>query len=396
MPSRRQLLAGLGAAAGTALAGCATIGADRFAPGEDPETDWPMPRHDPGNTAYAPDAVAPREQPTERWTYDEGFDARTPAVVDGTVYLPTATALVALDAADGTERWRFAPENQPWPVPPVVHDGTVYVTMRDEDSLHALDAGSGEELWSLAGEGHLHAAPGLLAGDIVNDPAVLVGDANGRVAALEPDTGERRWTVDCFGGVRALAYRPPTLYVGTTSGEVYAYYAPGEADGDGPRERWRRQVEGRVEAVVPTANGIAVASFGGPLTALRSRNAGAPTWTAAGERAGSAPVHAGSWFYSAGYDAVSATRGYDGEVGWRASAPLGSAPPVAAGDRLYAAGETSVHAFALDGGGPLAGAKRWSHPVPGGGVQGLAVADGALFVARQSSDENETTLACLA
>lgn len=396
MSSRRQLLAGLGALGGVALAGCSTVASDRFAPGEDPNTDWPMPRHDPGNEAYAPDAAAPREPPTERWTYDGGFDARTPAVADGTVYVPTAEALIALDSTDGTARWRFAPDEQPWPSSPVVHDGTVYVSMVDEDSVHAVDVESGEERWSFGGDADVQAAPGLLAGDIVNEPAVLVGDANGRVAALEPDTGARRWTVDCFGSVRALAYRSPTLYVGTTSGEVYAYYADGEADGEPPSERWRRQLKGRVEAVVPTANGIAVASFGGPLVALRSGNAGAEAWTAARGRAGSAPVHTGTWFYSSGYDALSATRGYDGETGWRASVPLGSAPPVAAGDTLYAAGETSVHALALDGDGPLSGVKRWSHPVPGGGVQGLAVADGALFVARESGEENETTLYCLA
>jgi outer membrane protein assembly factor BamB len=397
MPSRRQLLAGLGVAAGAALAGCTTVGGDRFTPGENPNTDWPMPRQDPGNTAYAPDAAAPREPPTERWTFDGGFDARSPAIVDETAYVPTAEALVALNTADGTVRWRYVPAEQPWPAPPVVHDGTVYVTMRDGDSVHAVDAGRGEKRWSLAGDGaHVHAAPGLLAGDIVNEPAVVVGDVNGRVTALDPDTGERRWTVDSFGGVRALAYRAPSLYVGTTSGEVYAYYATGEADGDPPRERWRRQIAGRIEAIVPTANGIAVASFGGPLVALRSGNAGAPTWRAAAERAGSAPVHAGTWFYSTGYDAVSATRSYDGETGWRAGLPLGSAPPVAAGDTLYVAGRTNVHALALDGGGPLSGAKRWSHPVPGGGVQGLAIADGALFIARQSTGENGTTLYCLA
>lgn len=394
MPSRRRVLTGIAGAGLAATAGCLGID-DQFSPGSDAETDWPSARHDPGNTAYAPDAVAPRTAATERWTHEAGFDVRTPAVVGDTAYVPTAEALVALDVADGSERWRFSPESQPWPATPVVHDGRVFVTMRDEGTLHALDATSGEEQWSVAGDGYLDAPPTVLDGDIVNEPAVLLGDANGRVRALEPETGDTRWVLDVFGGIRALAYRLPFLYVGTTSGEVFAYYADAEGDGEGPRESWRRQVEGRVEEIVPTSNGIAVASFGGALTNLESNNAGATAWTADRERAGSAPTYAGSWFLSAGYDAVSATRTYDGDVGWRANAPLGSAPPVAAGDTLYAAGEESVHAFALDGGGPLSGAKRFSFPVTGGGVQGLAVADGALFVARQSTDENETTLYCL-
>ncbi|MFC7234370.1 PQQ-binding-like beta-propeller repeat protein [Halosegnis marinus] len=395
MPSRRRLLAGLGAAGLAATAGCTGIADGTFSRGTDTDTDWPMGRHDTLNTAYAPDAAAPRDGPTERWTHGGGFDARTPAVVGDTAYVPTAEALVALDTGDGSERWRFAPESQPWPAPPVVHDGRVFVTMRDEDTVHAVDAASGEALWTDDADRHVHAAAGLLAGRVVNEPAVLVGDGNGRVRALEPGTGDERWELDVFGGVRAFAHRFQRLYVGTTSGEVYVFHADGEGDGDEPRELWRGEVGGRVEGIVPTSNGIAVASFGEPLANLESDNAGEPMWTADRERAGSVPAYAGSWLLSTGYDAVSATRTYDGRRGWRAAAPLGSAPPVAAGDTLYAAGETSVHAFALDGGGPLSGAKRWSYPVPGGGVQGLAVADGALFVARQAAGGNETTLYCL-
>lgn len=391
MPSRRQLLTATSAGL-AALAGCAGIDEDRFSPGADADTDWPMPRGTPGNTAFAPDATAPREGTSERWTHEDGFDVRTPVVADGTAFVPTAEALVALDTTDGAEQWRFAPDDQPWPAPPVVHDGTVFVTASDEDELHALDAETGDELWSLGGDRHVHASPHLLAGELVNEPSVLVGDATGRVTALDPATGEPVWTVDLFGAVRAFAYRAPMLYVGTSSGEVSVFLVE---ERERPREQWRRQVDGAVEGIVPTANGIAVSSFGGPLVNLNGDAAGAPSWTAAERRAGSTPVHAGSWFYSVGYDAASATRSYDGEVGWRATAPFGSAPPVAAGDTLYAAGEEAVHAFDLDGGGPLSDGKRFSRSVPGGGIQGLAVADGALFVARQSTEGNATTLYCL-
>ena len=392
MPSRRRVLTAAGTAASVGLAGCAGFGEDRFSPGSDADTDWPMPRGDPRNTAFAPDAAVPREGASERWTHDEGFDVRTPVVADGTAYVPTAEALVALDTADGSERWRFAPSDQPWPAPPAVHDGTVFVTASDEDEIHALDAETGDELWSLDGDRHVHVSPHLLAGELVNEPSVLVGDATGRVAALDPATGDAAWTVDLFGAVRAFAYRAPMLYVGTSSGEVSVFLTE---ERERPRERWRRQVDGAIEGIAPTANGVAVSSFGGPLVNLNGDAAGAPSWTAEERRAGSTPVHAGSWFYSVGYDAASATRSYDGEVGWRADAPFGSAPSVAAGDTLYAAGEEAVHAFDLDGGGPLSSGKRFSHPVSGGGIQGLAVADGALFVARQSGEENGTTLYCL-
>lgn len=234
MPSRRQLLATSGAALTGALAGCADIDENRFSPGSDADTDWPMPRRNPGNTAFAPDAVAPREGASERWTHEGGFDVRTPVIAGGTAYVPTAEALVALDTDDGAERWRFAPGDQPWPTPPVVHDGTVFVTASDEDTVHALDAESGDELWSLGGDGHVHASPHLLAGRLTDEPSVLAGDANGRVAALDPATGEAVWTVDLFGAVRAFAYRAPMLYVGTSSGEVSVFFVQ---ERDRPREQ---------------------------------------------------------------------------------------------------------------------------------------------------------------
>lgn len=386
------MLAASGAALTGVLAGCTGIDEDSFSPGSDADTGWPMPRAGPRNTAFVSDATGPREGASERWTHEEGFDVRTPVVADGTAFVPTAEALIALDTTDGSERWRFAPDDQPWPAPPVVHDGTVFVTASDEDGMYALDAETGEELWSLGGDRRVHASPHLIAGELVNEPSLVVGDSTGRVAALDPASGESIWTVDLFGEVRAFAYRAPMLYVGTSSGEVSVFLVE---ERERPRELWRRQVDGAVEGIVPTANGIAVSSFGGPLVNLNGDAAGAPSWTAEEQRAGSTPVKAGSWFYSAGYDAASATRTYDGEVGWRASVPLGSAPPVAAGDTLYVSGEESVHAFDLGGGGPLSSGKRFSYPVPGGGVQGLAVADGALFVARQSTEENAKTLYCL-
>ena len=398
MPSRRELLGGLGGVALVGTAGCLGLGESQFSPGNDATTDWPMARHDSHNTAFAPDAAAPRTDVRERWSAGVGWDVRTPAVVDGTVFAPDAEGLLALDGKSGQKLWRFAPTEQPWPSPPAVHDGIVYVSLLDDDTVFAVDADTGDELWSLTDAASVRSPPHLIAGRLVDEPLVLVGGDDGIVRALAPANGDEHWQVDVFGGVRTMAFRSPRLYIGTVGGEVYAYSLAGTEEE--PGERWRQKVGSQIEGIVPTDNGIVVSTFGGPLRNLRDgANAGITDWTAKERHAGSPPVHAGSWVYSTGWNSLSSLRVYDKDLHWRVGADFDNAAPVAAGDTIYAPVKGDVHAFDLSGGvgieGVTLGAKRWTHAIESGGIQGLAVGDGALFVACESHDESDPSLVCL-
>ena len=111
----------------------------------------------------------------ERWRVDPPVDhyvVGSPVVTDDTVFAPLHEevsdaagddVLLALDRADGTERWRvelpsFVPEWAPF----TVADGVVYVA---RDGLRAVDAVSGDELWAVADEfsfGQPLAADGVL------------------------------------------------------------------------------------------------------------------------------------------------------------------------------------------------------------------------------------------
>ena len=398
MPSRRQVLAGLGSAAVPALTGCLDD-ALSVSPGTDSNTDWPMARYDSTNTAYNPDAKAPRDDVQERWTYEESSATGTPVIVNGRVVLPTVEALVALDAADGTEQWRFSPSKHPWPSAPAVHNGMVFVTMIDEDTVYALDAASGEELWSRAESGHIHAAPHLVAGEHVSETMLYSGTESGELLRIDPSSGAVTWQTDLFGGITAVGFRLPQLYVGTTGGEVYAYGDWGDAD-EPLREAWRRKVGSKVESLLPTTGGVLVHTFADPLVCLQDgAHAGTTRWSVDEKWANSAPVHANYTAFAAGYDGLSALREHDGKFRWQLRGRYDSTDPVAAGDTLYVSSGTAVHAFALDGGtgieGYRFGAKRWSHPTPPGAVEGLAVADGAVFAACEGSQTDDTTLYCL-
>ncbi len=398
MPSRRQLLAGVGGVGSVALAGC--LGeAVETAPGTDGDSDWPMSRFDTENTAYNPDAKAPRKGVRERWTFSDGTASGTPAIVDGTVFLPTADALVALDSTSGKEKWRFEPEQGPWPTSPVVHDGLVCFTMIDEDSVVALDAKTGKKVWTLSDAGHVHSPLHLVAGEHVHDPHLYVGTQYGTLLRIDPKTGEILWQTNLFGDISAFAYKMPSLYVGTKGGEVYAFTDHGDAD-DPLREAWRSKVGSAVEAMVPTSGGIVVHTFADPLTCLQTgAHAGTMRWTVNKRAANSPPVYAEYTLFSAGYDRLSAIRDHDKDIRWQVRKEFDSTGPVAAGDTLYVSGGTAVHAFALDGGSGVGSfrfdAKRWSHPTPAGAVEGLSVADGALFAACEGTEKDDTTLYCL-
>ena len=420
MPSRRQVLAGLGGASVVALAGC--FGDDPepepkpdpesesetetepepiFTPGSDADADWPMPRFDPANTAYSPDAKAPRDGARERWTFDGASACGPPVVADGTVFLPTVEALVALDARDGSKRWRFAPPDEedggsPWPAAPVVHGGTVFVT-DIRTGVHALDAETGGKRWSRTNLGHVHASPHLVAGEGIDDPALHVGTRNGAVHRLDPRTGKTTWRTDSSGAISAFGYRSRTLYAGTVTGGLRSFAAP--AGGRSPERNWERSVGSKVRAIVPGESRVLVHTLADRLLFLGEGDEAGATRRTVDERwAGAAPVRAEGFFVTAGSGGLASFR-EDGDPVRDSVGGYAATGPVVAGDTLYASSGDAVHAFALrgtiGGDGIRFGTKRWSHPTPAAAVEGLAVADGALFAACEGRSGHRTALYCL-
>ncbi|SFR54683.1 outer membrane protein assembly factor BamB family protein [Halogeometricum limi] len=392
MPSRRHLLAGVGSLATAGLAGCLDAVDDRseqFSPGSDHATDWPMPRYDAAQTAFAPDAVAPRNGATERWRTEARTPNGSPVVAGGVVYLPRAAGLVAYDAGSGEERWTYAPEDSPWPGSPLVVGDTLYVPFGSDIGLHAIDANTGERRWSREDvDARTTPVPAR------DDDAVYAGSQRTGLHRLDGETGESMWERDVFGVPSALASDAfGGLFVGTEGGHVYAF---SDVTPESPREGWREDAGSAVESLLPTDEGLLVHTFSDPLRCRQGGlHAGSVRWEVEQEYANSPPVHAGVWVFSAGYDSVGSVREYDAAVGWRASGRYDRAAPVAAGDRLYVGNERGVHAFELSGGTGIGqfrlGGKRWSQSLSTT-VEGLAVGDGALFAVTSGDDENPAAL----
>jgi outer membrane protein assembly factor BamB len=311
---------------------------------------WPAPRADAANTGYAPEGAVPTTDLEVRWqrrleapTVDDAFaSVSSPTVADGRVYLTTGDgvvaldlrtgeddwsveslepstirpthgydrevvppvvapdgtllvgsreALVALDGADGTERWRYAADRA-FGVPAVVDD-TVYVSAASGTA--ALSLADGSELWTTdqGAEGDVPAvaagtvvvsrpeevvalaaddgrerwvhSPGAEFYPVVADGLVYVGTYEG-LFGLSLADGTREWRVDRGSGrtLSAPTVTPDTLYLAERPGEAGDAAFAFDRTGGRPEPRWCSSV---FDAAVPAAtdeHALVLQSPGGP------------------------------------------------------------------------------------------------------------------------------------
>jgi outer membrane protein assembly factor BamB len=127
---------------------------------------------------------------TERWRFEfgGGFERATPAVADGAVYAGADGVLRALATADGSERWRvdFGTDDLANAVPVAV-DG--YVVVNPDETVHVLDAADGSTVWSRP------TGPSVLPAPAVRDGTVYAGGGT-TVEAVDLESGERRWRTE--------------------------------------------------------------------------------------------------------------------------------------------------------------------------------------------------------
>lgn len=151
-----------------------------------------------------------------RWEHPGEFladgagDLGAPAIDDdGIAYADTDESndagdypLVALDTADGTERWRYTAEIEGRgnyvPVNATAGDGVAFVCDYS-GVVSAIDTTGGDEIWRAS------VADRFGAGPVVLDDRVCLTDQANRLYALEVDSGEIAWTRDVAAGWSRLA-----------------------------------------------------------------------------------------------------------------------------------------------------------------------------------------------
>jgi len=261
MPSRRDLLSTIGAAAVVGLAGCASRDCTPAAP---VGVDWPQPGGDPGNTASIPDGSLPARV-GDRWrapiVADADLRAFAGAVVDGDRIVGLAriaeTGLYTeYDLADGSTGDRATvPERIA--SPPVSVSGFDAVT-------YATDSGSEIRLLDGGTESGRYALGAAPATPRAAGTTLFGGDASGAFA-YEVTRDEERWRRE-FGDPEeggAVSFSPAVddrrVYVAVTSSSDRGIYALNRLHGEvdwavtGPRAS-RAPVRTGSLLLVPTRN----------------------------------------------------------------------------------------------------------------------------------------------
>jgi len=242
--------------------------------------DVPDDRYGPGNTGHAPSGAGPDPAVAglrESWRFDRpGTFGPSIAVVDGRVFLSVpGGATYALDAADGTELWRFKTEQRIDGTPMVAGDtvflGTIIQpggTARVQDSgVCGLDVTDGAKRWATE---IFRQRPSRITAttDTVYVPASsFEGTGGGVVHALDPATRRPRWTARLEQFSASIAVDSAAAYVNPGSSVV----ALGVGDGG---EQWRfdpAEVSGRSTRpmVVDGTDLIASIQWLGPESGFR-------------------------------------------------------------------------------------------------------------------------------
>jgi len=383
---RRRLLRTLGAGAGAGsiggLAGC--LFPDDGGCGEPTPTpvsavpdepgtlavsgaDWPMRFGDAGNTGSIREA-GPTNGVVRRWRTDldvEGASGTQVVAVGDRAYVVGRGGgeLVALDATDGSVRWRYTSVRETAALAAVPSEGVVLVA--GEGGLQAVTAADGERVWGTNG-------PPLDAADVVLvDDGTAYAASRESVLAVDVGSGEVDWSVpgvdlgavadgrvlageglrvlDAADGSEQLAVEEPTPHQPVSAADGTAYVGElGQVTAydlaDGSR-LWRH--EGGTEG------------FGVPAVVDDSVLVGTDRTEGGG----------GNYY---GVARGGGDRRWCGALGFRDVT-------VAAGDGVaYVAGGDLLTARRVADGEPV-----WSHSDGDREYAGLAVADGALLAAGQ-------------
>jgi outer membrane protein assembly factor BamB len=208
---------------------------------------------------------------TVAWTADAGGVLDQPLAAGRDLVLAPvrgddtiAAGLLALDAADGAEAWRYAPPTSAVVAgSPAIADDAAYTAFSD-GSVHAVDLGDGTERWRVRTNQIAALAPPALSGDLV-----VVVDLAGQVYAFDAATGERTW--DHARNVPVFHPAPVAVggyvVIGTIEGQVVAFDA---ADGDAV---WHRDLgEGSIHGLAATDEEIVIVRGGLDAGVVALRN----------------------------------------------------------------------------------------------------------------------------
>ena len=203
-----------------------------------------------------------------------------PAVAGEDVLIGTLDAdVIALARADGRERWRAKVSSEVMAAPVSTRDLVIVRTV--DGRLHALSLEDGTRRWTFD-----RIVPNLtlrgLSPPLLHGGRLFVGMDNGRMVALNPETGEVLWEqviaaptgrseLERLADIdAALVADGAELYVASVGGEVAC------VDGETGQVLWRRSISS-YSGMALAADKVVVTDTDGRVWALDART-GAAAW----------------------------------------------------------------------------------------------------------------------
>jgi large repetitive protein len=175
---------------------------------------------------------------TMRWTYSTPASIGGSAALgaDGTAYVGLTGQLLALGSG-GTAKWaspfRFTPGCAPSPTL-VDQGGTLYFGADDKNVYAVNPDGTGK--WSYTTGGTVRYGCAVSA----DGSTIYATSGDGRVYALNSSNGALRWkTAAISGSYNCAVAADGTIYVGSTSGKLYAFAPNGT-------QKWTFQSQSKV------------------------------------------------------------------------------------------------------------------------------------------------------
>ena len=175
----------------------------------------PTYRGDHGRSGVMP-GPGPIAAPIVDWQFETGEPTESSVAIDGElIVLATQRgSVIALDRADGTERWRVLLGTRVGSSPTIA-DG--FVIVGSDAGVHALDVRDGRPHWTAADVGQTRGSP------VVISELVVAATAENHLAAIDVATGELQWRVNLPAGIsRSLAATEEMVVAGLEGGVIVA------------------------------------------------------------------------------------------------------------------------------------------------------------------------------
>jgi len=175
---------------------------------------------------------------TSLWNYTTSdYVASAPAIHNETVYIGGVDGyLHSIDVSTGKRKWAFSANKQAVWAPPMVSNHVVCFGSGGEANPYADDhahvfcvhESSGNQLWNYSiGSSQVQSCPTLNS----RNDTLYVGVYDGRLLALDFDTGELKWATKKTGGrvesspITIKIFEKEIVVVGSFDGNLYAWNA---------------------------------------------------------------------------------------------------------------------------------------------------------------------------